>query len=70
MDKEGTESNVNEAAEEKKTEDDGEDIDLEEINRIEKILENDASEELKCLDFERQMFIDCAFNDGLMICAK
>ncbi|KAG5680775.1 hypothetical protein PVAND_010262 [Polypedilum vanderplanki] len=46
------------------------DINVEEINFMEKILEKDASDELKCLDFERQMFLDCVFSDGLMICAK
>lgn len=41
-----------------------------ELDRIDKIMAKDSSDELKCLDFERQMFLDCIYNDGLIICGK
>lgn len=46
------------------------DIDMSELDRIEKIIEKDASEELRLISFEKQMFLDCVYNDGLVICAK
>jgi hypothetical protein len=52
------------------TEENEELVDLSNFEHIEKILENDSSTKLKFLDFERQMFLDSIYNDGLVICAK
>lgn len=49
---------------------DNEDVDMAELDQIDKMLEKDSSNELKFLEFERQMFLDCIYNDGLVICAK
>lgn len=54
----------------KATEDEGDDVDMSEFDRIDKILEKDESESLRFLDFEKQIFLDCVYNDGLVICAK
>lgn len=47
-----------------------EEIDMREIDRIDEILGNSPSETAKMLEFERQMFIDCCYNDGLVVCGK
>lgn len=52
------------------TEDIEELVDMSNFEHIEKILENDSSTNLKFLEFERQMFLDSIYNDGLVICAK
>lgn len=54
----------------KSKEGDDDDIDMSEFDRIDKILEKDESEILKLLDFEKQIFLDCVYNDGLVVCAK
>lgn len=59
-----------EASTSKATTEDNEDVIMAELDHIEKILEKDSSDELKFLEFERQMFLDCIYNDGLVICAK
>lgn len=50
--------------------DDEESLNLSNLDNIERILEEDAENKLKFLEFERQMFLDSVFNDGLVICAK
>jgi hypothetical protein len=45
------------------------DVDLNEINKLEEILSKSGSQ-IKMLEFERQMFLDCVYNDALVICAK
>jgi hypothetical protein len=45
------------------------DVDLSEINKLEEILSN-AGSQIQMLEFERQMFLDCVYNDALVICAK
>lgn len=47
-----------------------ESIDLSEIENAENFLESVSDENLKFLEFERQMFLDCIYNDGLVICSK
>lgn len=47
-----------------------EEVDLREVNKIEEILGSSASRKVKMLEFERQMFMDCLYNDGLVICGK
>lgn len=47
-----------------------EDDDLREIIQIDEILGSSSSGQVKMLDFERQMFLDCVYNDGLVICGK
>lgn len=42
------------------------DVNIEEIMRIDEILAGSA----KMLDFEKQMFLDCVYNDALTICGK
>lgn len=54
----------------KATIEDDDDVYMSELDHIDKILEKDSSSELKFLEFERQMFLDCIYNDGLVICAK
>lgn len=45
-------------------------IDMREIEQIDEILGNSPSDKVKMLEFERQMFLDCCYNDGLTICGK
>lgn len=45
-------------------------IDMREIEQMEQILGNSPSDKVKMLEFERQMFLDCCYNDGLVICGK
>lgn len=45
-------------------------IDMREIEQLDAILGNSPSEKVKMLEFERQMFLDCCYNDGLVICGK
>ena len=45
-------------------------MDMSNFDQIEKVLENDISTKLKFLDYEKQMFLDIIYNDGLVICAK
>lgn len=54
----------------KSKEDDDDDVDMSEFDHIDKILEKDESDSLKFLDFEKQIFLDCVYNDSLVICAK
>jgi hypothetical protein len=54
----------------KAKEEDEDDMDTSEFDRIDKMLEKDESNSLKFLDFEKQTFLDCVYNDGLVICAK
>lgn len=54
----------------KRIQDDDNDVDMSEFDQIDKILEKDSSDELNFTEFERQMFLDCVYNDGLVICAK
>jgi hypothetical protein len=46
------------------------DIDMKEIEivQLDEILSSPG--EAKMLDYERQMFLDCVYNDGLVICGK
>lgn len=46
------------------------DADFQEIIHIDEILSNSDSNQVKMLDFERQMFLDCVYNDALAICGK
>lgn len=46
------------------------DIDIKELVQLDEILGNSASGKVEMLDFERQMFLDCVYNDGLVICGK
>lgn len=45
------------------------DVDFNEINKLEEILSK-AGSQIQMLEFERQMFLDCVYNDALVICAK
>ena len=45
-------------------------LNFHEVIQLEEILGNSGSNEVKMLDFERQMFLDCVYNDGLVICGK
>lgn len=47
-----------------------EDPNLSDLDKVEKVLEVESQSKLRFLDFEKQMFLDCVFNDGLVICAK
>lgn len=47
-----------------------EEMNLNEIIQLEEILGNSGENKVKMLDFERQMFMDCVYNDGLVICGK
>ena len=47
-----------------------EDINLHEANQLDEILGSAPSEKVKMLEFERQMFMDSVYNDGLVICGK
>lgn len=47
-----------------------ENINFHEVIQLEEILANSGSNDVKMLDFERQMFMDCVYNDGLVICGK
>lgn len=58
------------AREPEKVEIPDDDIDITEINQIDEILRKSEAENVKMLDFERQMFLDCVYNDGLVICGK
>lgn len=42
------------------------DINVDEIMKIDEILGG----KVKMLDFEKQMFMDCIYNDALTICGK
>lgn len=44
-------------------------VNMNEIKQLDEIL-GSSSEKAKMLDFERQMFLDCVYNDGLVICGK
>lgn len=44
-------------------------LNMNEIAQLDEILGNSA-EKAKMLDFEQQMFLDCVYNDGLVICGK
>lgn len=46
-----------------------EDENFNEILQLDEMLGN-ASGSVKMLDYEKQMFLDCAYNDGLVICGK
>lgn len=46
------------------------DVDIKELMQLDEILGNSATGKIKMLDFERQMFLDCVYNDGLVICGK
>ena len=69
---EETETNITEAVniedEATNVEDEG-DIDMKEVIEIDEILSSTGGQ-VKMLDFERQMFLDCVYNDGLVICGK
>lgn len=47
-----------------------EEMDMREIDQISEILGPSPSEKVKMQEFERQMFLDCCYNDGLVICGK
>lgn len=54
----------------KEVEDSGdEDENFNEILQLDEMIGN-ASGSVKLLDYEKQMFLDCAYNDGLVICGK
>lgn len=42
------------------------DVNIDEIMKIDEILTGSG----KMLDFEKQMFLDCVYNDALTICGK
>ena len=69
---ENTEDTENKIVEDMKegTQEDEELMDMSNFDQIEKVLENDISTKLKFLDYEKQMFLDIIYNDGLVICAK
>lgn len=46
------------------------DFDINEIAQLDEILGASNAANVKLLDFERQMFLDCVYNDGLVICGK
>lgn len=46
------------------------DTNINEIIQLDEILGSSGAEKTKMLDFERQMFMDCVYNDGLVICGK
>ena len=49
-------------------EDEG-DVNMKEVIEIDEILSSSGGA-VKMLDFERQLFLDCVYNDGLVICGK
>lgn len=51
-------------------EDDEEELNINEVIQLDEILGSSASNKVKMLEFERQMFLDCVYNDGLVICGK
>lgn len=48
--------------------DDDDDLNINEIEQLDEIL--GSSGKGKLLEYERQMFLDCVYNDGLVICGK
>lgn len=46
------------------------DINLNEVIQLDEILGSGGAEKIKMLDYERQMFLDCVYNDGLVICGR
>lgn len=46
-----------------------EDENFNEILQLDEMIGN-ASGSVKMLDYEKQMFLDCAYSDGLVICGK
>lgn len=50
--------------------DDCDDLNMNEIEQLDEILGGSGSGKGKLLDYERQMFLDCVYNDGLVICGK
>jgi len=46
------------------------DIDISDIAQADAILEKSALSSVKMLEFEKQMFMDCVYSDGLVICGK
>lgn len=58
------------ATEEGDAENPAEELDIKELMQLDEILGKSASGQVKMLDFERQMFLDCVYNDGLVICGK
>jgi hypothetical protein len=70
MDEIDKESEVPTTSETPKNQEDlDDDVDLNEIDRLEEILSK-AGNQIQMLEFERQMFLDCVYNDALVICAK
>jgi hypothetical protein len=55
---------------EEEAENPAEEFDIKELEQLDEILGKSASGQVKMLDFERQMFLDCVYNDGLVICGK
>lgn len=49
---------------------DEDDLNINEIMHLDEILGKSSAEKVKLLDYERQMFQDCVYNDGLVICGK
>lgn len=68
MEEAETSEPVNVEDEAANVEDEG-DIDMKEVIEIDEILSSSGGQ-VKMLDFERQMFLDCVYNDGLVICGK
>jgi hypothetical protein len=70
MEKNSSETSGQVAKDSEKIEILDDDLDLAEITQIDEILRKSGAENVKMLDFERQMFLDCVYNDGLVICGK
>lgn len=70
MDDKEVEPNEDKAAEAEKSEENDEDFNINEIVQLDEILGSNNAEKIKMLDYERQMFLDCVYNDGLVICGK
>lgn len=70
MDSKEVEPDGGESKEAEHLEDNDEDFNINEIVQLDEILGNNSAEKVKMLDYERQMFLDCVYNDGLVICGK
>jgi hypothetical protein len=68
MDEPGSSSEPSTSKELEEAAEVNDDIDMKEIIQLDEIL--GSTGEVKMLDYERQMFLDCVYNDGLVICGK
>ena len=70
MDEKESETSEAVAMETEEAEKADDDVNIKELMQLDEILGSSATGKIKMLDFERQMFLDCVYNDGLVICGK